>query len=552
MGAAMLLIALVPWGGSFFPDPAIAEYPAPVASGAPMSPRLDDCLIAGRLSAHMQYLGSDSLRGRAPGTAGGAAAAAYIAARLAAFGVEPAGSDGSWYQQVPMHGGTPLPGTRLRIEVGRSGSASRGTNEITLRLGEDYVVFVGYGIVAPEYDYDDYRAVEVREAVVAYLEGEPESSDPSFFAGDRRTVHAFAETKRREALARGVRGSILLHPPADAVAWSDLQRDYGFEHRTLAYDISRNLTLVLNATAGASLFHGADHSLDEVGAMKAAGTVRSFPLATRLSFRGRFRERDFTAPNVAGVVRGSDPLLRDEWVLLSAHYDGLGVGPPVRGDSIYNGVVDNASGTAALLEIARAFAAEPSRLRRSVILLFTTGEESGLLGALYYCDHPLVPLHRTVADLNLDGLAFLDLFDDVVPVGSEEMDLGGLLGAVAVGQGLNVSRIPALFSLPDEFLRGDHYAFAVQGVPSFLVQEGISYRHLDPVDAAQRLLAWGRETYHSPFDDLSQPIRLEASCQHLALLAALAESLACTSEPPQWRPGSPFAGARLRARAEGR
>lgn len=566
--AAILIAAWMPAADLAAPSEARTGEAVPVAARVAESPRAWEIPIAERLGAHLQYLGSDSLAGRAPGTPGGAAAAAYIAARLTEFGLEPAGPHASWHQPVPFHGGRPLSGAHLRIETTAPEGGSVDPPETTLVLGRDYllgatgagtsiarpasVVFAGYGIVAPEYDYDDYRAVDVRGAVAAYLEGEPESGDASYFDGPQRTVHAYAETKRRQALARGARGSILLLPPAAMATWNDLQREYAFEHRTLAYDVTRNLTLVMNPAAAPLLFHDAEQTFEEVCALAAEGKVRSFPLPSRLSFRGRFRERDFTAPNVAGMLRGNDPLLREEWVLLSAHYDGLGVGPAVRGDSVYNGVIDNASGTAALLEIAHDLSVRRARLRRSLLFLFTTGEESGLLGARYYCDHPLVPLHRTVANLNLDGLAFLDRFDDVVPVGAEELDLRGLLDRTAAAMNLGVGRVPALFSLRDQLLRGDHYAFAVNGIPSFLVQEGISYRGLDSGEAIQSLLAWGREVYHSPFDDLRQPIRLEASCLHLELLAALAESLACTLDPPRWMPGAAFEGARLRARAEGR
>ena len=528
--------------------------------------QIDACLRSGRLAAHLQFLGSDSLRGRAPGTTGGNTAANYIAERLREFGLDPGGSDGSWFQPVPIHGGLPLPGTRLRIAFPKEGDR-RGA-ELELRLGEDYllgsigagtsiarpapVVFVGYGIVAPEYDYDDYRLLDVRNAVVVYLDGEPASFDPSYFAGPEETPHALPDTKQRQALARGARGSILIRRTGSPEEWSQIQREYGFEHRTLAYDLSRQLNVVLHEAVADSLLRDSGRSFAEILEMDRAGTMRSFPLRIQASFRGKFRERDYTSPNVIGFLRGSDPIRREEWVLLSAHYDGLGVGLAVDGDSIYNGVVDNASGTAALLEIARALAAGRERLQRSVAFVFTTGEESGLLGATYYCDHPRVPLHRTVANLNVDGLAFLDRFEDVVPLTGERLDLKGLLDGVAGARGLTISPVPPVFSQREEFLRGDHYAFALAGVPAFMVQEGSAYRSLGSGEGLLRLMQWGSEIYHTPMDDLDQPLRLEAACQHVELLTALAEALAGVAVPPGWAPDSPHAGARLRTLAEER
>lgn len=542
----------------FLPLLAIAASAAPHASDPPIPPATDVLrdLAAGRLAAHIQFLGQDSLRGRAPGTPGGEAAAAYIAARLREFGLEPAGPQGSWYQQVPIHASEPRPDTRLLIQGPR--------NSVTMALGHDYLLyttgaatfipepvpmlFVGYGIVAPEYDYDDYHNVDVRGAVAVFLSGEPVSNDPAWFEGTRPTPHSFPDAKQRQALARGARGSILIPSPRDAgrYRWSDLRTEFAFAHRSLPYGAARNLAIMANPRSTEFLFQRSGQTWRDVCRSDSAGHLESFPLRTRLSFQGVYRERDYTAPNVVGMLRGSDPLLREQWVVLCAHYDGLGVGPAARGDSIYNGVIDNASGTAALLEIARAMEAHPRRAARSVLFLFTTGEESGQLGARYYCDQPIAPLHRTVACLNIDGLAFLDTFDDVVGVGAETSTLDEILARVAADLRLELSAIPEIFSGNHEVVRGDHYAFASAGVPALLVQEGLAYRNLSAEEGLRRLLRWGQDVYHTPYDDLTQPMRVDAAFQHLQLLAAFADTLARTPVVPQWRPGSPFAAARLR------
>jgi hypothetical protein len=531
---------------------------------------------------HIQYLGSDSLRGREPGTRGGELAADYIAEQLAAYGLAPAGPDGSYFQGVPTHGSRTLPGTRLTIV--RDGPST------DLNYGDDYLlysggdathiarpvplIFVGYGIVAPEYDYSDYQNVVVRGAVVLFLAGEPASKDPRYFDGDPLTWHAMAEVKRNVALSHGARGTIQLPAPGDGARLRVLDRDrpagaplsrreaeqqgwerkqeFGTEYRTLAYAPPEQFAALLNPRVAASIFASAPFSYDDVCRMDSLGEMRSFPLRARMSFRGRFHGREFISPNVAAVLRGVDPLQRDSYLILSAHYDGLGIGSPIEDDSIYNGVIDNASGVAALLEMARSMSGRAERPARSVLFLFLTGEETGLLGSRYYCDHPLVPLHRTSAALNVDGIAFLDTFEDVVGVGAEHSTLGDALAGVAARLGLSISPIPSAFQVRDEFQRSDQYAFAQAGIPSILIQEGLRFTNLSSEDGLWRYLDWGLRVYHSPFDDLHQPVRMEASLEHIRVLQAMADTLACGTFEPQWQAHSPFLMARLRSIAEGR
>lgn len=510
---------------------------------------------------HMQWLGQDSLAGRFPGTPGEAGAASYLAARLAEAGLVPAGSAGSYDQPVSMHRSSPKAGTRLVLA-----SASRRTEP---RLGEDYVlhtvgpqtlvarpaplVFVGYGVVAPEYDYNDYQSVDVDGAIVVFIAGEPASRDSVYFAGSRPTLHALPEVKRRVALSRGARGSILIPAGRDGSRpWEMVRREYAFDRITLAYGVSENLCIVWNPQRAGLIFDGAPRSWPEVLAADASGRMTSFPLGRWATFEGRYDESDFVASNVAGLLPGSDPLLRDSYVLVCAHYDHLGVGPAVRGDSIYNGVVDNASGTAAVLEIARVLSARRPAPRRSVLFLFLTGEESGLLGSSYYCDHPLVPLSRTVAALNVDGLSIFDTVRSFVALGAEETNVRALLQESASDLGVEIAPLPSPFDFHEEFLRSDQVAFAQAGVPSLLIMENLDYVHTPWEDGRDRFLAWGREVYHTPFDDLDQPINAEAVGQHVRLLARVACELANAPVVPQWRPGSPYNAARLRSLAEGR
>lgn len=518
---------------------------------------------ADSLFAVVEFLGADELRGRATGTPGADRAAADLARRLQADGLEPLGDDGGWFQRFPLHGARPRRECRLDLRDAHGRRA--------LALGEDYVlvstgegthlpkwtpmVFAGYGVVAPEYDYDDYGSVDVRGKIVVLLPGEPwAAGEPGYFEGDRPTRHSLPEWKRRQALARGACGTVTLPLPREEpfVRWVDRQRIYAFENVVQLIDLPRSFDAIVTEELAEWLLEGSPHSLGQVLDMDARGAMRSFLLDRELRFEGSFQERDFMAANVVGGIRGSDPLLRDEWVLVSAHYDHLGLGLPVRGDSLYNGVVDNAIGCAATLEIARVLAGVDPPPRRSVAFLFTVGEEKGLLGARRWCEQPAFPLSATIANVNVDGLAIFDRFRQVVGVGAELSTLGRHLDGVAAALDLEAVPVPAVFSRADVFWRSDQLAFARAGIPSILVMEGLEYEHLSRIEGVQSFIAWGQQRYHLPSDDLSQPIDREAAVQHTQVLLALVGALGDTFAPPQWRRSSPYASARLRSLAEGR
>ena len=244
---------------------------------------------------------------------------------------------------------------------------------------------------------------------------------------------------------------------------------------------------------------------------------------------------------MVGLIEGSDPALNDSYVIVSAHYDHLGIGPDVGGDSIYNGVVDNALGVAGVLEIARVLNLRTGPPRRSVVLFFPTAEEEGNLGSSFFLDHPPAPLSSFVANINVDGLAFFDTFDDVVGIGGELSDLGSMLSDATRGLGVEVSR-------PDEFAwgheayaRSDQAAFAAVGVPAILVSEGFSWHRTSREEAIARATQWLTTVYHSPADDVEQPLDFAASAQHLGIVLALVLTVADSPAPPEWHPGVRYA-----------
>lgn len=516
------------------------------------------------LYRHLLFLGNDSLAGRGTGTRGGELAAAYLAQQLQRFGLLPVGEDHSYKQQIPLHASKPLAGSKFQLV-----SKASVTD---LVLGRDYLlyntgaqtfipkpaplVFVGYGITAPEYDYNDYQTMNVAGKIVVFLSGEPAANDLSYFEGERQTIYAIPEVKQKLALSRGAVGSIMIPSPRDLSGagrnWQYWLEKFAFEDISLLYSAAGNLSVVMNPAAALALFEGGPHSLAEVFAMERMNSVRSFALPVSASFRGSFQQRDFLAANVIGMLEGGDPELKHTYAIISAHYDHLGIGPAVQGDSIYNGVFDNAVGVAATLEMARAFARLPVKPKRSLLFLFLTGEEKGLLGSTYYVDHPVVPLYRTIANLNIDGLAMFDTFDDVVGVGAELSTLGELLQEVIKEERLSVSPLPAPFAEAASFGRSDQVAFARGGIPAILIMEGTKYRNTPPSAGLQRMIEWGQRIYHTPFDDLSQPMNLQAAQQHAQILFAFCYRLANLASPPVWKKGTPYLNVRLQSLAEQR
>lgn len=515
-----------------------------------------------RIWSHTEYLGSDRLMGRATGTAGADTAAGYLAKQLRRLKLRPGARDGSYLQRVPLHGSQALSECLFQVSVADTTYDLDLFDDYLLYDTGDYtivpqpapLVFVGYGIVAPEYDYNDYQDVRVDGSIVVFLSGEPYSEEPDYFRGVQPTVHSIPELKQRQALSRGAAGSIMIPSYREhrGRTWTEWQDIFAFEHVTLLYVEPSNMTMLVNPERAPVFFRGAAYSLGDVYEMDLNYEMRSFPLEAQIRFVGRFQEREFISSNVIGVLPGSDPVLREEYVIVSAHYDHLGVGPPVRADSIYNGVADNALGCAGVLEIARGIAAMPEPPRRSLVFLFVTGEEKGMLGSRYYLDHPAIPLHRTMAAVNVDGLAIVDTFRDVIGVGADLSTLGELLQSVAGELDLSVSQIPLVFQGLDPFALSDQFAFAQAGIPAILLMEGIQFENLPSETGIEIFVSWGRSRYHTPFDDLEQPINHDAVRQHVQVLLAYVGALADTYRPAQWLTRSRYNTARLRSIVENR
>lgn len=499
---------------------------------------------------HLKYLGSDNLEGRAPGTKGGNSAAKYLANEFAKMNLKPINDKTKYYQYIPFHGSKPLYNSKLIIRFESESIGFRlkedflmyTTNNPVFIPNETPMIFAGYGISAPEFDYNDYHELDAEGKIVVFLEGEPFSEDPDYFAGNLPSIYSLPESKHRIALSRGARGSILIPISAfDAgFSWQKTVQDFSFENLSLATSPSTNFDIVLNPQIADLIFSGSGFSIDDLLKMKKENKVKSFPLNGVLTFQGSFKQRDFVSPNVIGIVEGDDHSFKDSYVIVSAHYDHLGIGPEVNGDSIYNGVFDNAAGVSALLEIAKVFSSDSYFNRRSIIFLLTTAEEFGLLGSEYYTQNPVRPLYKTIANINIDGIAAFDKFKTYISFGDEFSSIGRFINNAASSRGLTKSALPNLFKTENTFAKSDQFSFAKAGVPSALILEGVEYQNISREEGINKLIEFSRKIYHTPADDLSQNINYDAAQQHIDFLFGVIEELVNSESEPEWNSNSPF------------
>ena len=503
------------------------------------------------IRAHMRFLADDLLEGRATGTRGYDLAAAYVASQMEAFGLEPAGGDGTYFQQVPLR-------RSFVVAEGCEGSILGPDGEKPLKMAEDFivssnpaeaeasveapVVFVGYGISAPKFGHDDYAGVDVKGKIVALMGGAPQS-----LPGTARAHFSSGGQKARTAAERGAVGIITLRAVeadqrqplsrmarflrAPATRWLDPS---GRPNNTWPH---MKATATFSGASSEALFAGAPMKLAEAMAAVREGKSKSFPLARGVRLKVTSRHEDLKSPNVAGLVRGSDPKLRDEYVVFTAHLDHVGIGREINGDSIYNGAVDNASGVAALLESARAWTALPQRPRRSMVFVAVTAEEVGLLGSDYYANLPTVPAENIVANVNVDCIGAFYPLHDIVALGGEHSTIGDVAARVGQQMGLALSADP----MPEQnfFTRSDHYSFVRRGVPAMVCFAGLNSGDSDKSgDAIFR--EWLRTIYHRPSDDIRQTYDFTAAARFTEFHFRVALEVAQATERPSWKPGDFF------------
>jgi hypothetical protein len=503
------------------------------------------------IRADMRFLADDLLEGRGTGTRGHEIAAKFMASEFEAMGLEPAGENGTYFQTVPLRSVRP-------DEDHTTLSIARGGIEQALVFRQDFVsggnpgqkdisveapvVYVGFGVTAPEQKYDDYSGVEAKGKIVAYVYGAPPR-----FESTVRAHYSSNIVKAENASVHGAVGTILLDSPA-------LEQLYSFKDRVggLAFPGLRWLdaqgqpndyfpalrgTAILNMASTAKVLEGSGKSPDEIYAAAKEGKPLSLPLPVTAKLKIVSKLEDLHSPNVVARLQGSDPKLRDEYVVYTAHLDHLGIGEPVNGDKIYNGASDNASGSACLLEIARAYSQMKPRPRRSILFLSVTGEEEGLLGSDYFARYPTVSKDSLVADINMDGAALLWPIEDLVARGAEHSTLDAAVREAAARLKLDVSPDP----YPEQvlFVRSDQYSFVKQGIPSVFSSAGkkSSNPSIKPEEIRRMWLA---TRYHKPQDDMNNPFDFESGAKFARYSFLVGYLIAQKNERPAWNPGDFF------------
>jgi len=356
-------------------------------------------------------------------------------------------------------------------------------------------------------------------------------------------------------MALGAKGSILIGNEVDFLPENSNRylSTFAFDNVSLVYSPATNLNILLTPESADKIFERSGYTYSDILKMNAENKMKSFPLQTKLSFSGKFKEKDFISQNIVGMIPGNDEKMKDSYIIVSAHYDHLGIGPAIAGDSIYNGCLDNAIGCAGLIEIANYLKKSSTQLKRSVIFILTTGEEKGLLGSIYYTDNPIFPLYKTVANINIDGLAFIDEFNSIIPVGAELSSMSDFISSVANKNNLQIDAIPMEFMQnSDAFMMSDQAAFAQGGIPSVLIMDGMNYKNIDIDSGKKILINYSKHLYHHPKDDLNININYNAVKQHLAFLTDLIVEIANSDQEPEWNSGNQYLNIRLRTRAEKR
>jgi Zn-dependent M28 family amino/carboxypeptidase len=490
----------------------------------------------------VSFLASDDLQGRMTGSGGYQAAAGYVAEQFKKEGLTPAGTIG-FFQPVKFE-------SREIDEAYSSVELIQGSNTTPLTLGKEVIlsatgdsgedvtadaVFVGYGISAPEANYDDFAGLDLRGKVAVYLAGGPDTIKDPLRAHEESSGERWKAMKAAGAI--GV--AVILNSANQEVPWERIagNRRPALElaDASLRRDQGKELSLTVNPEYADTFFAGSGHTLAEImAAAKAKQPLPKFPLAVRIHAKTKVKETDMESPNVAGELEGSDPELKKEFVIVSAHLDHLGIGAPVNGDDLYNGAMDNAAGVAALIQIAHDFRESKAKPKRSVIFLALCGEEEGELGSWYFANHPTVPPDEIVADINMD--MFLPLFplEYLQVQGLDESTLGDDIRAAGQADGVKV----IADEQPDanRFIRSDQYSFVQKGIPALAFKFG--YEKGSPQE--KTFNDWVHTHYHAPSDDLNQKVDQDGAGKFCHLIYMLADRVADDAARPTWESASFF------------
>ncbi len=507
---------------------------------------------------HVKFLSHDLLEGRGTGQRGGDIAAEYMATQFAEYGLKPAGDNGSFLQKVPLVGITTLAETRFTL-LPKQGAA------LNLKLLDDYeaydqtqqpqsevnadIVFVGYGIDAPEYNWDDYKGVDVRGKVLLMLVNEPPSDDPHFFKGKALTYYGRWTYKYEEAARKGAAGVILIHKEDMAsYPWEVVRNSNSGEKSYLKLEDAEKTSSALKVAAwvqfdvARKLVEGSGMNLEKMMAEAATREFHPINLGAKLKAHMVSRVRNFESNNVIAMLPGSDTTLKGEAVLFTAHYDHLGIRPEMAGDNIYNGAADNATGCGILLELARAFSVAKDRPGRSMIFASVTAEEQGLLGSEYLGKHPPIPAGKISLDLNYDDVPPLGAPEEVEVSGAERTNFYPWVQATAKEFRLAIR--PDARPEAGHFYRSDHFSLARVGIPSFSINEGMKFKGHDGAWGLEQEKDYVSKHYHQPSDEYHPEMDFVGDAAMARFGFALGWEAAAMPRLIGWQKGDEFEAVR--------
>jgi len=492
---------------------------------------------------YVKVLADDNMEGRETGSPGLKRAEAYVVEQLKADGVEPAGNDG-YYQPIKFE-------VRQIVEKDSSIALIRDGKAEPLALGDDAIfstrvdlapqveaplVFVGYGLLIPEKNYDDLASLDLKGKVAVIFSGSP-AEMPGALASHYQSAGERAKALRKA----GAIGIVTLPNPASMdIPWSRIALNRAHPSMELTDPILNEtegikLVVTINPASAEKLFAGSGHTFAEIAELgKDRKPLPRFPLAVSIRAVTKVDKTEVESANVIGKLPGSDPELKNEYVVLSAHIDHLGIGEPINGHKIYNGAMDNGSGSALLLDVARSLKQDPAAHKRSILFVFVCGEEKGLLGSKYFAAHSTVPAKSVVADINTDMFLPLIPLKVLTVYGLQESDLGDIVREVAEAQGVRVQPDPE--PLRNSFIRSDQYSFIRHGIPALAMKVG--YEQGSPY--AKLYKDWLTQRYHAPSDDTNQPVDLQSAAAFEQIVRTLTLAVANRTERPQWKSDSFF------------
>jgi len=512
---------------------------------------------AERIRAHVRFLSHDLLEGRGTGQRGGEIAAEYIATQFALDGLKPAGDNGTYMQKVPMVGITLAPETTFSFVPAKGSprdlkflseyTAYDETQQAESTVNAD-IVYVGYGIQAPEYQWDDYKGVDVKGKVLLMLLNEPPSDDPKFFKGKALTYYGRWTYKFEQAARKGAVGAILIHKTDMAsYPWEVVRNSDSGEKSYLKLDGSPKLQVTswIHLDAAKILAAMAGLDLDKMMADARSRDFLPVPLPVKLQAHMVSKVRPFESNNVIAMLPGSDAKLKTEAVMYTAHYDHLGIRPDMPGDNIYNGADDNASGCGILLEMAHAYGTAAQPPRRSILFASVTAEEQGLLGSEYLGKHPPIPAEKIALDLN---------YDDIPPLGSpEEVEISGSERTTfyptvqALAQEFRLAIRPDSHPEAGHYYRSDHFSLARVGIPAFSINEGVKYKGHDAAWGLEKANEYTEKHYHQPSDEYHPEMDFTGDAVMARFGFALGWEAASQSKVVGWEKGDEFEAARLKS-----